>query len=276
MISKCPECGRSYPSHHGSICKLCAAKGSAAAAPAAAQVKAPEVAVAAPVAASVAEKKELPPPNPTATARIKAAPIEDFGFNPFAGGVTQQNDVKVDTSTMEIGSSKPKPCPFCEFENDPSDVFCRNCEKMLIKSADGNKIADYPLSDLKGTIPDQIAKLKKIGINTSLQLLDKGSSPTKRKTLSIKTGISETFLIRLIHQTDLLRINNIQPDQTFMLETVGINSMKLLERKSAKEIVDILNKQKPLLHSKKIMVFPSEKTIGLWLEAVKKLDKVVI
>jgi hypothetical protein len=106
--------------------------------------------------------------------------------------------------------------------------------------------------------------------------LDKGSSPTKRKTLSIKTGISETFLIRLIHQTDLLRINSIDPAQTYILETVGINSLKLLERKSAKEVVEILNKQKAMLNSKKILVLPGEKTISTWLDDLKKLVKVVI
>jgi hypothetical protein len=275
MISKCPECGRSYPTHHGKICKLCAAKGSSA--PAAAELKAEPVAAAAVVATP--EKQEAPAPTPTAGPRIQAAPVQDFGFNPYLGGSLQTKAPSAkpegDGASTESDSSQ-RVCPYCEYENDPSDVFCRGCEKMIIKAADGNKLKEYQLTDLKGTIPDQIAKLKKIGINTTLQLLDKGSSPTKRKTLSIKTGISETFLIRLIHQTDLLRINSIDPAQTYILETVGINSLKLLERKSAKEVVEILNKQKAMLNSKKILVLPGEKTISTWLDDLKKLVKVVI
>ncbi len=279
MISKCPECGRSYPTHHGKICKLCAAKTSTVTANSTAaahavtdvKVKAPEAFVAA-SAASPPEKKDVPVVS-AGTAPKTTAPLQDFGFNPYSGGISEVK-AKPEGVVLE-GDSSPRACPYCEFENDPTDVFCRSCEKMIIKSSDGNKLKEYSLTDLKGTIPDQIAKLKKIGITTTLQLLDKGSSPTKRKTLTIKTGISETFLMRLIHQTDLLRINSIQPEQTFILETIGINSLKMLERKSAKEIVDTMMKQRTMLQSKKIMVLPGEKVVSQWLDELKKLEKVV-
>jgi hypothetical protein len=233
MLSTCPECGKSYPSHHGKICKVCASK------------------------------KPALQTSQTTTKSVITQEVKKI----------EENTV-VKQEKNEEKSSKTKICPHCQYENDPTDVFCVSCKKMLVISGN-QKIQDYPLTNIKNTIPDHLNKLKKIGIDSTLKLLDKGSSPIKRKTLIIKTGISETLLMRLINISDLLRIDTLEPENAFLLESIGINSIKLLEKKSSQELSLLINKNKDLLKVKNILVLPSNSQIEKWIQEAKIIEKLV-
>ncbi|GIW21973.1 MAG: hypothetical protein KatS3mg068_0980 [Candidatus Sericytochromatia bacterium] len=232
MLSKCPECGKSYPSHHGKICKVCASK-------------------------------------KNTTAQVENKPIT----NQEVKKVEEKSIEKVENKTKEK-TFKTKICLHCQYENVPTDVFCVSCKKMLVISGN-QKIQDYPLSNIKNVIPDHVNKLKKIGIDSTLKLLDKGCTPIKRKTLLIKTGISESLLMRLINISDLLRIDTLEPENAFLLENIGINSIKLLEKKTTPELLSLINKNKDLLKAKNIFVLPSENQINKWIEEAKSIEKLV-
>jgi hypothetical protein len=227
MISTCPECGKSYPSHHGKICKVCASK--------------------------------------KASTQILTNPREQQ---------IKKTEDKIIVKEEEKVNNKKKVCPYCNYENDTTDVFCVSCKKMLVIS-ENQKVQDYPLSSIKNIIPDHLNKLKKLGIDSTLKLLDKASNQIKRKTLIIQTSISETLLLRLINISDLLRIDTLEPEHAFLLENIGINSIKLLEKKSTKELALLINKNKELLKAKNIFVLPSESQIDKWIQESKNIEKIL-
>lgn len=238
MLSTCPECGKSYPSHHGKICKSCAGKKTAT--------------------QTIQPKQELQSTRSSITQEVKK--------------VEERPVVKEEKK--EEKSSKTKTCPHCSYENDPTDAFCVSCKKMLFMSGN-QKVHDYPLTNIKNTMPDHLNKLKKLGIDSTLKLLNQGSNPIKRKTLIIKTAISETLLMRLINISDLLRIDTLEPENAFLLESIGINSIKLLEKKSTQELSLLINKNKELLKVKNILVLPSESQIDKWIQEAKNIEKLV-
>lgn len=253
MISQCPECGSSYPSHHGSVCKKCVAKKKSDAKPTVTTVKR-EIS---PI--KKAEEPKAPPPPSMASARLGM-------------------DIAIPTP-----ASKPKgqeeddenTCPHCGHINDKGEMFCIVCKNIMLA---GNKeviIRDYQLSEIKEVSTDHINKLKKIGITTTKQLLEKASDKYKRKTVIIKTGISETFLIRMANQADLMRLSSMEPEHAYLLETIGINTLSGLKKKSGKDIMESINKFKNLLNSKKIYVIPDIKRASKWIDEANKTQPLV-
>lgn len=258
MISKCPECGRSYPTHHGEICKLCASKKNK---PAEVKPSITEIKV---------TPKEVEAPKPVVQEVKKVEVINQETLIPSGDASKSKNmeDYKIE-GLMDI-------CPDCELPNAKNDMFCTNCGKMLLNTQKGGNNKEYKISDIKGVFPDQITKLKKLDVTNTLQLLDKGLTPTKRKTLATKSGIPEIMIYRLVNQADLLRIDGVEPNEAYLLENIGFNTMKVLERRTYEDISNAIKTKKSLLYSKQIIILPEEKLIKKWVEQIKTIEKLVI
>ncbi|MBC7474870.1 MAG: DUF4332 domain-containing protein [Candidatus Sericytochromatia bacterium] len=299
MISKCPECERSYPSHHGAICKACASKGEKAKNPSSTLVSntipTPEKNT---VIYRVSDSR------PTLTTeeirgKQKAEQIrqaqnlnkvivtEEVWVDDEPAKIVEDKSVfrelditLLSSSTSGVPAEVEKKegvmdvCLSCGTLNQNQDYFCPNCGVMLFGSAI-TKVTEYSLSSIKAAFPDHVSKLKKLGIVNNMQLLAKGYSPGKRKVLALKTGVSEMLLNRLINQADLLRIDGVEPNEAYLLENIGINTMKIFERKSALDVMTAITKNKSILHGRQIMVFPEEKKVKKWVEEVKTIEKIV-
>ncbi len=298
MISKCPECERSYPSHHGAICKACATKKEKAKNPNSTLVSnvtpteknlATETVVASKPTLTPEEIREKQKAEQIKQAQNlnKVIVTEEVWVDDEPDKIVDEKPVFREID-MTLLSSSPSGvpaevekkegvidvCSSCGTINQNQDYFCPNCGVMLFGSTIV-KITEYALSDIKAGFADHLAKLKKLGIVNNMQLLAKGYSPGKRKVLALKTGVSEMLLNRLINQADLLRIEGVEPNEAYLLENIGINTMKIFERKSALDVMTAITKNKAVLHSKKIMVFPEEKKVKKWVEEVKTIEKIV-
>lgn len=270
MISKCPECGRSYPTHHGPVCKQCVAKKNAPltlkSLASRETVKKAEEQKPVIIEKPVVIENIVEKPEPVIQEEIEL----DIPSTPLDNKAKKMEDYKIE-GLMDK-------CPDCGTINAKDDMFCPNtkCGKMLLSTQQTGNNKDYPVNEIKGIFPEQISKLKKLDIKTTLQLIDKASTPQKRKSLAIKSGIPEIMIYRLVNQADLLRIDGVEPNEAYLLETIGLSTIKLLERRNDQDINNAIKNKKSLLYSKQIIILPEDKKIKKWVEQLKLIEKLVI
>lgn len=277
MISKCPECGRTYPSHHGSICKMCASKKTKVEDTNKEKTLEKSTTEAIRVNQKEEPKKDIDVKVEEETIFFKEEKKPEVVKSDFIDVVTLASNRQEDA--MKKIAEKPKNvldvCPNCNTPNGTLALFCVECGKMLTLSIAEDKIIDYKLHEVKGITKEQLEILKKEGVETTLKLLDKGYSPTKRKTLILKTNLNEILLYRLVNQCDLMRIDGVTPLNAYLLELIGISTIKLLEKKTPKDVLALVEQKKSILYSKQVIILPEEKLVKRWIEDAKKIQKVV-
>jgi predicted amidophosphoribosyltransferase len=260
VIIKCPECGKPYPDSHGSMCKICASKLPKT------EVKIQE---------KVEEVKKV------VTKTIEQKDKEDGFLNvsmlSYSGTSKEDrtsasfDSISGETSMREK-SKVLDVCPDCEMPNGILAPFCSECGKMLVISSK-SKLDSYPINEIKGILPDQITKLKKEGIDSTIKLLGKGHKPDLRKSLANRTGISEMIISRFVNQADLMRIDGVDPNYANLLDNIGISSIITMSKKTVKDIQMLISQKKLILQGRNIIIFPDEKLIKKWIEDLKTLEK---
>jgi predicted flap endonuclease-1-like 5' DNA nuclease len=116
-------------------------------------------------------------------------------------------------------------------------------------------------------------KLKMVGISTSEALLDKGRTPSGRKEIAKKSGITETFILEWVNLADLFRIKGVGEEYSDLLEEAGVDTVvELAQRNPANlyESVVGINKKKKLVRK-----LPTQAQISDWVKQAKKLPRVV-
>ena len=85
---------------------------------------------------------------------------------------------------------------------------------------------NYKIIDIEGIGEVYAPKLIAAGIETVEQLLDACETPTGRKIIAEKTGISEKLILKWTNHADLFRINGIGPQFAELLEAAGVDTVK--------------------------------------------------
>jgi hypothetical protein len=128
----------------------------------------------------------------------------------------------------------------------------------------------YPIAELDCIEPGIAAKLKCIGIRSTGKLLERAKDPKGRKSLSEKLGIDEKCLLRIANMADRMRIKGVGEEYAELLEAAGVNTVKELKYRNPANLARQMaaaNKQRKL-----VRLLPSEKRIGRWIEAAKRLQ----
>ncbi|MEM2989401.1 MAG: DUF4332 domain-containing protein [Candidatus Bathyarchaeia archaeon] len=116
-------------------------------------------------------------------------------------------------------------------------------------------------------------KLIDLGIKTTDDLLEAGSTPKGRKELAEKTGISPKLILEWVNLADLFRIKGVGEEYSDLLEEAGVDTVvELAKRDPAKlhaKLVEV-NKEKKLVRRE-----PSLKEVTDWVEQAKKLPRKV-
>jgi len=116
-------------------------------------------------------------------------------------------------------------------------------------------------------------KLKDQGIMTTEGLLSSGSTPTGRKQLAEKTGISEKLILEWVNLADLLRINGVGQEYSDLLEEAGVNTVVELAQRNPDNLHEKIlkiNKTKQLVRKS-----PSLNQIKDWIDQAKRLPRKV-
>ncbi len=128
----------------------------------------------------------------------------------------------------------------------------------------------YKIIDIQGIGEVYAPKLIAIGITTPDELLEACLTPSARKKIADKTGISGKLILKWANHADLFRINGIGPQYAELLEAAGVDTVKELKHRVPSNLtakMTELNKVKNLAQRD-----PSEKEVTKWIEEAGELE----
>lgn len=157
------------------------------------------------------------------------------------------------------------------------NIFCRSahvvvqdCEALnRLKGLKEDKV-NYKVEKIEGVGPKYAAKLDKVGIRNTKQLLDKAHTRKGRKTLAESSGIDETLILKWANMCDLMRIKGVGEEFSELLEVAGVDTVKELAKRRA----DNLRKAMGEANGKKKLVrqLPGLGQVESWVLQAKSLS----
>jgi hypothetical protein len=130
-------------------------------------------------------------------------------------------------------------------------------------------VVSKSLKKLDDLGPDVIEGLRSAGIRTADKLLEAAKSPKDRKSLSVKTGINEQRLLRFANLADKMRVKGLGKEYAELLCQVGVDTVRELKYRNPANLAAAMRKKNEKL--KMVRLVPTEKAVGRWVEAAKKL-----
>ena len=124
---------------------------------------------------------------------------------------------------------------------------------------------------IKGIGPLYSNKLADIGIETTEELLQIGSTPEGRKEIATKTAISKKLILEWVNLADLFRIKGIGEKYSDLLEEAGVDTVVELSRRVPENLHTRLAAIKE--DNKLVRRTPSIEEVTGWVEQAKKLPR---
>ncbi|HWV40668.1 DUF4332 domain-containing protein [Pseudorhodoplanes sp.] len=125
------------------------------------------------------------------------------------------------------------------------------------------------LKKLDGLDPDVVDRLRAAGIRTSDKLLEMTKSAKDREALSQKTGITPRELLRFANLADKLRVKGLGAGYAELLCRVGVDTVRELKYRNPAKLAAAMRQENE--QRKLVRLVPTEKAVGRWVEAAKKL-----
>jgi predicted flap endonuclease-1-like 5' DNA nuclease len=129
------------------------------------------------------------------------------------------------------------------------------------------------LADIEGIGPAYAEKLKKAGVTSVEDLLQKGATPKGRKELAETSEIGDALILQWVNHADLFRINGIGGQYSDLLEAAGVDTVVELSRRNAANLLEKMtevNTQKNLVNR-----LPVLSMLEKWIEEAKTLPRIV-
>lgn len=214
----------------------------------------------------VAENLAAPEPE------LESTPTVEFEL----GKLPEQRQKKAE-STETWNPESGGICPSCSTYNQAFVAFCGHCSYMLIRSdVVVEVVTSYPITEIRGLVKAFVDKLIKLNIRTTEDMLRVGMSHKNRQMLIKHTGLSERSLMRLIHQSDMCRIPSMTPEQTAMLELLGIHTLADLLKYKPLELYNKIQQNKIKLNQNHIVFLPTKNAVNTWIEEGNQLTPLKI
>jgi small subunit ribosomal protein S1 len=127
------------------------------------------------------------------------------------------------------------------------------------------------LEYIEGIGPVYASKLNAIGINTVLDLLEKGAYPKGRDEIAEATGISHDLVLKWINHVDLFRIKGIGSEYADLLEVAGVDTVVELATRNPENLfstLETVNEEKKLVRK-----LPVLNQVEDWIEQAKGLPR---
>lgn len=276
MLTRCPDCQKLYPQHHGG-CRNCQANPPAAIAssvPPPAPRPAEKLGPRPRLGALRSEKTpEPPPPEPPKPKASSASPYPDF---PLEETQIEFSKKKQEKALALWNTNDGGICPSCSTFNPASNAFCGACSVMLLRSEEVDAITSYPLNQVKGLLDTFVQKLATLNIKTTEDMLRVGINPKNRQMIAAKTGISERSLLRLVHTSDFCRIPSVDLEKAAMLELIAVVSLDALLKAKPEIIYQKIQQAKMAINKQGILVLPTKNQVAQWFEEAEQLPMLKI
>ncbi|WP_298880257.1 DUF4332 domain-containing protein [uncultured Bradyrhizobium sp.] len=128
----------------------------------------------------------------------------------------------------------------------------------------------YPISEIEGLPAFAANKLKAQGIRTTAALLEAASTAKGRKTLSVKTGISEQQLLEWANVSDYMRIPGMGRAKVGLVRAAGVTTVRELAYRNPARLAQSMREAND--RKKLVRILPSEKSVGDIIAKARKLS----
>lgn len=108
----------------------------------------------------------------------------------------------------------------------------------------------YDMDYIEGIGPVYAGKLREIGINNPLDLLERGANPRGREEIATASGISPALVLEWVNHVDLFRIKGVGSEYADLLEESGVDT-----------VVELAVRVPENLHAKMLQVNEEKKLV---------------
>ena len=116
-------------------------------------------------------------------------------------------------------------------------------------------------------------KLRDASIGSIEHFLKQGSTPSGRKDIAEKSGISEKLILEWINHCDLFRIKGVAEEYSDLLEEAGVDTVVELAQRNA---ANLFQKMGEVNVAKKLVrKMPTENQVAGWIAQAKKLPRIL-
>ncbi|MCS6906665.1 MAG: DUF4332 domain-containing protein [Anaerolineales bacterium] len=129
------------------------------------------------------------------------------------------------------------------------------------------------LEDVEGIGPTYAEKLRQAGVRSPAAFLKRAATPSGRKELAEKSGISEQLILEWANHLDLYRIKGIGSEYSDLLEEAGVDTVVELAQRNPENLYQKLvevNTAKKLVRK-----MPVLSQVANWIEQAKSLPRVL-
>ena len=113
-------------------------------------------------------------------------------------------------------------------------------------------------------------KLRKVGVKTSMVLIEKASTGRGRSELTVVSGIEQRRLRTWVNHADLLRVSGVGTEYAELLVAAGVDTLRDLRRRNPTallaKIIALNGKERVVAR------LPTEAMVDGWIEAAKDVD----
>jgi len=163
--------------------------------------------------------QEVVPPAP-AMATAPAAPVQAAAPVVAAGAAAAAYEASQEPAPVEPAAVQPAIPEPPAMETPPAPA-----PSIEATSPDELDKFKYNLEYIEGIGPVYAGKLKAIGINNPLDLLERGAFPKGREEIAAAAGISPALVLKWVNHVDLFRIKGVGSEYADLLEVAGVDTV---------------------------------------------------
>jgi predicted flap endonuclease-1-like 5' DNA nuclease len=134
-------------------------------------------------------------------------------------------------------------------------------------------MANKKIEDIEGIGPVLGDKLRAAGVKDTDSLLRQASTPTQRKALAEKTGLSTKQILKFANMADLYRVKGIGSEFSELLEAAGVDTVPELARRNAVNLaaaMALTNEARKLVRRT-----PTASEVQGWVDHAKTLERML-
>jgi len=162
---------------------------------------------------------------------------------------------------------QPDPEPAQAADPEPEIVL----KPITVEASSASTTSGYKIIDIEGIGPVYNATLNNVGIYTTEELLEAGSTRKRRNELAEKTEISPKLILEWVNLSDLFRIKGVAEEWSDLLEEAGVDTVPELAQRVPENLLaklEEINDEKNLVRRTPILSMVED-----WISQAKKLPR---
>jgi predicted flap endonuclease-1-like 5' DNA nuclease len=129
------------------------------------------------------------------------------------------------------------------------------------------------IEKIHGIDPVIAARLRNAGVTTTKALLKAAGTRKGRREIAQRAGIPDALLLRFVNHADLMRINGIGWQISYLLEEAGVDSVPELAHRNAVNLRKQLQEANQRLNV--VRQIPSADRVCAWIGTARGMRAVV-